>query len=142
MLAITQPTDPRVPMAIWHEDGWSYPERLTDPAPDVISREWRWIGDRADIGVMASEPMTVRMKIVARALNRPRRLRVSIGDVEIAIVVVSPERRELQTSSFTLPSGTSVIALQSLDGSEAPGTADPRRSSVAVFRVELVAQRP
>ena len=121
MLAITQPTEPRVPMAIWQEDGWSYPERLTEPAPDVVSREWRWIGDRADIGVMSSEPMTTRMKIVARALSRSRRLRVSIGDVEIATLLVSPERGEHQTSSFTLPSGTSVIALESLDGSESPG---------------------
>jgi hypothetical protein len=141
MLAIAQPTEPRVPMAIWQGDGWSYPERLTVPATDVISREWRWIGDRADIGVMTAEPMRTRMTIVARALSRPRRLRVSIGDVEIATVLVAPERGEYQTSSFTLPSGTSTIALESLDGSDAAGSGDPRRLSVAVFRVELVATR-
>lgn len=141
MLAITQATEPRIPMAIWQEDGWSYPERLTEPAPDVVSREWRWIGDRAGIGVMASQPVGARLKIIARALNKPRRLKLSIEGVEIATLLVSPNRGEYQTSDFTLPTGNSVIALESLDGSEAPGTGDPRRLSVAVFRVELVATR-
>jgi hypothetical protein len=140
MLAITQPVEPKLPMAIWHEDGWSYPERLSEPASDVISREWRWIGERAGIGVMASDPIGARLKITARALAKPRRLRVSIGDTEIATLLVAPDRGEFQTSAFTLPAGTSTIALESLDGADSPGTDDQRRLSVAVFRVELIAE--
>jgi hypothetical protein len=111
------------------------------PAPDVISREWRWMGDRAGIGVMASQSVSARLKITARALNAPRRLRLNLGDVEIATLLVGPERGEYQTSSFALPAGTSEIALESLDGADTPGTGDPRRLSVAVFRIELVAER-
>jgi hypothetical protein len=90
---------------------------------------------------MSSESTGARLKITARALNRPRRLRVSIGDVEIATLLVATDRGEHQTSGFTLPSGTSVIALESLDGADAPDTGDPRRLSVAVFRVELAVNR-
>jgi hypothetical protein len=142
MLAITQAAEPKLPMAIWHADGWSYPERLSEPAPDVISREWRWLADRAEIGVMSSESVGARLKITARALARPRRLRVTLGDVEIATLLVAPDRGEHQTSGFTLPAGTSTIELESLDGADAPGTGDSRRLSVAVYRVELVAETP
>jgi hypothetical protein len=142
MLAITQSAEPRISMAIWHDDGWSYPERLLEPAPDVVSREWRWMGDRAAVGVMSVEPVQARMKIVARALGMPRRVRVSIGDVEIATLLVSPNRGEHQTGRFDLPAGSSVISLASLDGTDSPGTGDPRRLSIAVYRLELVATRP
>jgi hypothetical protein len=142
MLAITQSAEPKMSMAIWHEDGWSYPERLPEPAADVVSREWRWLADRAGIGVMSMEPVVARMKITARALGKPRRLRVSIGDVEIATLLISPDRGEHQTGSFKLPAGTSVISLVSLDGTDNPGTGDPRNLSIAVYRLELVAARP
>ena len=29
-------------VAIWHKEGWSYPERLADPTADVMGAEWRW----------------------------------------------------------------------------------------------------
>jgi hypothetical protein len=69
----------------------------------------------------------------------PRRLRLSIGDVEIATMLVSPNRGEHQTNTFKLPAGTSVISLASLDGSDSPGAGDPRTLSIAVYRLELVA---
>jgi hypothetical protein len=142
MLAITQSAEPQISMAIWHEDGWSYPERLSEPSPDVVSRDWRWMGDRAGISVMSAAPVAARLKITARALGKPRRLRVSTGDGEIATLLVSPDRGEHQTAGFRLPAGTSVISLESLDGSDSPGTGDERKLSIAVYRVELVAARP
>ena len=142
MLAITQSAEPKISMAIWHEDGWSYPERLSEPAPDVVSREWRWMGERASVGVMSVEPVGARMKITARALAQPRRLRVSIGDTEIATLLVSANRGEHQTDRFQLPAGTSVISLASLDGTDSPGSGDPRQLSIAVYRLELTATRP
>jgi hypothetical protein len=140
-LAITQTSELRVPMAMWHDEGWSYPERLTVPTPDVVSREWRWIDERARLGVMSSEPTVARLKIVARSLSKMRRVKISIGDLEIVTLLISPKIAEYQTPSFTLGTGSTLIALESLDGSEAPAAGDPRRLSVAVFRVELVAEK-
>jgi hypothetical protein len=142
MLAITQDASQKIPMAIWQEDGWSYAERLTVPEPDVTAREWRWIGDRAGVSVMTSESVSARMKIVARALNKPRRLRLALGATEIATLLIAPQREEYQTGEFKVPAGTSIISLQSLDGSESPGGNDPRRLSVAIFRIELTTIRP
>jgi hypothetical protein len=142
MLAITQETPQKIPMAIWQEDGWSYAERLTVPEPDITAREWRWIGDRAGVSVMTSERVSARMKIVARALNKPRRLRVALGTTEIATLLIDPRREEYQTGEFTVPAGTSIISLESLDGSESPGANDPRRLSVAIFRIELLTIQP
>jgi hypothetical protein len=82
------------------------------------------------------------LKIVARALNKPRRLRVALSSTEIATLLIAPNRGEFQTGEFTLPVGTSVISLESLDGSESPGADDPRRLSVAIFRIELMTLRP
>jgi hypothetical protein len=142
MLGIAQSAEPRIPMAIWHDDGWSYPERLSEPSPDVVAREWRWMADRAAVSVMSSETVSARLKIIARALAKPRRMRVSIGDFEVDTLLVSPDRAEHQTDRFTLPAGTSVISLESLDGSDSPGTGDPRTLSFAVYRLELTASRP
>ena len=140
-LAITQSPDLRVPMAMWHDEGWSYPERLTVPAPDAVSREWRWIDERGRLGVMSSEPTVGRLKIVARSLNKLRRVKISIGDLEIVTLLMSPKIAEYQTPAFNLGPGSTLITLESLDGSEAPATGDPRRLWVGVFRVELVATK-
>ena len=144
MLVITQATEPQVPMAIWHGEGWSYPEQLPEPTQDVLSREWRWIEGRARVGVMASQPVGGRLKIVARSLNRMRRLKISIGaveEVEIVTLAVAESHSEYQTPEFELPAGTNLITFESLDEGEAPASGDPRRLSVAVFRIELVATK-
>ena len=140
-LTITQTPEFRVPMAMWHDEGWSYPERLTVPTPDVVSREWRWIDERARLGVMSSEPATAHLTIVARSLNRPRHVKISIGDLEVVTLLVSPQMAEYQTPAFNLDPGSALITMENLDGSETPATGDPRRLSVAVFRVELVARK-
>jgi hypothetical protein len=139
-LAIRQTPELRVPMAMWHDEGWSYPERLTASGPDVVSREWRWIDERARLGVMSSEPTVAHLTIVARSLNKPRHVKISVDDVEVVTLVISPKIAEYQTPAFNLGSGSALITLESLDGSEAPATGDPRRLSVAVFRIELVAK--
>ena len=141
MLTITQTAEPRLPMAFWQEEGWSYPERLTVPTTDVYAREWRWIAESARAGVMASAPVTARLKLVARAFNRPRRVKVSIGGTEVATILVAESRAEYQTPAFEIPEGTSFIVLESLDGAESPSTGDARRLSIAVFHLELVAER-
>jgi hypothetical protein len=141
MLTITQTAEPRLPMAFWQEEGWSYPERLTVPTTDVYAREWRWIAESARVGVMTSAPVTARLKIAARAFNKSRRVKVAIGGMAVATLLVAESRAEYQTPPFEVPEGTSFITLESLDGAEPPATGDPRRLSVAVFHMELVAEK-
>jgi hypothetical protein len=140
-LAIRQTPELRVPMAMWHDEGWSYPERLTAVTPDVVSREWRWIDEQARLGVMSSEPTVAQLTIVARSLNKPRHVKISVDDVEVVTLVISPKIAEYQTPAFNLGPGSTLITLEGLDGSEQPATGDPRRLSVAVFRVELAAKK-
>ena len=90
---------------------------------------------------MSSEPTAAHLTIVARSLNKPRHLKISVDDVDVVTLLISPTLAEYQTPGFNLGSGSTLITLESLDGSEAPATGDPRRLSVAVFRVELVAKK-
>lgn len=141
MLTITQTVEPRLPMALWHDEGWSYPERVTEPTNDPAAREWRWIGESARLGVLSSTPVKARLKFVAHAFARPRRLRISLGTTEVITLLIAEGRSEYQTPVFDVPEGSHLIGLESLDGAEAPGTGDSRRLSVAIYRVELVVDR-
>jgi hypothetical protein len=122
-------------------EGWSYPEWLTVPSPDPLSREWRWIGDHAALGIASAEPVVARLRIVARAYNSPKRLRVSIGGHELVTLAVAARVAEYVSPEFNLDPGRVSIALDSLDGSEVPATGDPRRLSFQIFRVELITLR-
>ena len=141
VLVVTQSPDVQGSIAIWHAEGWSYPERLSDSTPDISSREWRWIEGRAHVGVTSAEPFGARLKIVARSFNRARRLKISLNDVEIATIDIAEPRGEYQTPHFALGAGTSDITLESLEEGESPATGDPRRLSIAVFGLELVATK-
>jgi len=141
MLVITQSAEPPVPMAAWQSDGWSYTERLDQPTTDPVSRQWRWIEGRAGIGIMSEAAVGVRLKITARSFNRARRLKISSGPTEISTMLVGEVRAEYQTPEFELPAGTHLMALESLEPGEPPATGDPRRLSIAVFRIEIVAVR-
>jgi hypothetical protein len=141
VLLVTQSPDVQGSIDIWHAEGWSYPERLSESTPDVRSREWRWIEGRAHVGVTSAEPVGARLKIVARSFNRTRRLKISVNDAEIATIAIAEPRGEYQTPDFALGAGRSVITLESLEEGESPTTGDPRRLSVAVFRLELMASK-
>jgi hypothetical protein len=140
-LVVTQPPAFRPQVSISRGEGWSYPEWLTVPSPDPLSREWRWIGDHAALGIASGEPVVARLRIVARAYNSPKRLRVSIGGHELITLAVTARVAEYVSPEFNLDPGRVSIALDSLDGSEVPATGDTRRLSFQVFRVELITLR-
>jgi hypothetical protein len=137
-LTVTHAGERRPQVALWHDNGWSYLERHPNPGPDDVFREWRWIDLRADLGVTAREPITARLEFVARAFSQPRRLRITTGGQEVATILVPATVAALRTPEFTLPAGRSIVVFESLDGSDAPNTSDPRRLSVQVYRIELV----
>lgn len=139
MLVVTQTSALRTKIAIWHEHGWSYAERLNTPTGGLV--EWRWIDQRAELGVMADEPIVARLKIVARAFNKPRRIRISIQGRDLITLTASPSIAEYQSPEFDLGAGRASIGLESLDGSDMPTSGDLRRLSLQVFQIELVATR-
>ena len=138
MLAVTKPATTRTQIALWHDEGWSYPEQLSVPGPDDVFREWRWIDERALVGVDAGGPTTARFELVARAFNKPRRLRISIDEREVATLLVASHTSAYTTPEFSLPAGRTRLVFESLDGSDPPNTSDPRRLSIQVYRIELV----
>jgi hypothetical protein len=141
MLAVRQPAAGRTHVALWQDEGWSYPEQLSTPGPDDEFREWRWIDQRALAGVKAGAAITARFELVARAFNKPRRLRIAIDEREVATILVAPNIAAYTTPEFTLPAGRTLMTFESLDGSDPPNTSDPRRLSIQVYRIELVVVR-
>jgi len=135
------PPDQPPPPAIWFADGWSYPEHLPGPTPLERTMAWRWMADRARIAVVASVRSTVHLRIVARAHERTRGLRVSMGETEVARIQVTPTRDEYDTGVFTIEPGTTYLTLENVDGSAPAGGSDPRRLGIAVFHLELVTGR-
>lgn len=139
--AYVLPPEQPPPPAIWFADGWSYVERLPGPTPLERLMAWRWMADRARVALIAGGPSTARLKIVARAHERTRGLRVSMGDVEVARIQVSSIRDEYDTSVFKIEPGTTYLTFESLDGSAPAGGSDPRRLGIAIFHLELVGDR-
>lgn len=122
--------------ALWLGDGWSYVEQESGTAGKSIA--WRWMSDRASIGIVAPEATTARLKIVARAFGRDRRITVSSGETVVATLVVLQNRSDYETPAITLAAGRNLITLQSLDGADSSGSADTRRLSIALFHVQVV----
>ena len=141
MLAVTQPATGRTHVALWHDEGWSYLEQLSMPGPGDVFREWRWIDRRALVGVKAGAAITARFELAARAFMKPRRLRIAADGREVATILVASDTGAYTTADFTLPAGRTLMTFESLDGSDAPNTTDPRRLSIQVYRIELVVVR-
>ncbi|MBI3403539.1 MAG: hypothetical protein HY048_19170 [Acidobacteria bacterium] len=137
---VLPPDQPPSP-AIWFADGWSYIERLPAPNPLERTMAWRWMADRARVAVMAGGPSTVHLRIVARAHEHARGLRVSIGATEVARIQVSPIRDEYDTGTFAIEPGTTYLTFENLDGSAPAGGSDPRRLGIAIFHLELMGDR-
>ena len=120
---------------LWLDTGWSYLERLDRPGGAQEMR-WRWMGDHARVALTTDVSTDVRLRMTAQAFGRPRHLRLSIGDSEIAILPTTTSRSDFETPSFRIPAGLSFVDFNSVDGSDSAG-ADLRRLSVALFHVAL-----
>jgi len=126
--------------ALWLDTGWSYLERSADGDGAGRTVRWRWMGERARLGIVASQPARVRLHLAAQAFGHVRRIRIGIGGSEIATLPVTDARSEFTTPWFQIDAGSRFLELRSLDGAASPG-ADPRRLSVAVFDLELLTER-
>jgi hypothetical protein len=126
-----------LPHALWLDTGWSYLERLDERGSDQRTLRWRWMSDRARIGIAAPEPSRVRLRLSAQAFGRSRRLELRLGGAVVATWTIARDRSEVVTPAFAVPAGASFAELISLDGAS-PAGADPRHLSIALFGAELV----
>ena len=94
------------------------------------------MSDDARLGVMSPVPATVQLQLSMRSFKRPRRVRFSIAERTVAVVNVGTTESPHETPAFDIREGATYIDIRSLDGSESAGV-DPRRLSVAVFRLKL-----
>jgi hypothetical protein len=124
------------PQTLWLDTGWSYLERSGESGTSGRARRWRWMTDNARLGVMSPRSATVRLQLSMRSFKRPRRVRFSIGERTVAVVNVGTTESPQETPAFGIGEGATYIDISSLDGSESGGV-DPRRLSVAVFRLKL-----
>jgi hypothetical protein len=54
--------------------------------------------------LMSSEPTAAHLPIVARSLNKPRHVKISVDDVDVVTLLISPTAAEYQTPAFNLGS--------------------------------------
>lgn len=100
---------------------------------------WRWLGQAGAMSVISLEPgpMVFRLEIDVEAYADTRRLRVTIDDQDVDIIVVTTVRQSATTAPFTLTPGVHTIRFES-DGTRIPtqqggGAIDTRPLSVRVF---------
>jgi hypothetical protein len=123
--------------AIWLDTGWSYLEHLNRSGDEPRALRWRWMSDHARIGVVASTPGRVRLRMTAQAFSRARRLQIRMHGSTVATWPVQTTRADFETLEFDIPAGASFLELASLDGAP-PAGVDPRRLSIAVYDAELL----
>jgi hypothetical protein len=127
--------------AMWLDSGWSYLERLAEPGRDQRTLRWRWMSERARLGIMSPVPTRVRVRVTAQAFDTVRRLRLRLGGSDLAVWAIQRHRLDFETPVFDVPAGTRFVELTSLDGAASPGV-DVRRLSVAIYDAELVPESP
>jgi hypothetical protein len=138
-LAYTVPPSPStVPTAIWLDRGWSYLERLPEKGPGGRPLRWHWMGESSRLGVLSANVTSVRLKLTAQAFGRERRLQLTSNGSVITTIAITPDRKDFETPVFTISPDTKFLELKSLDGADSPGQ-DARRLSVAIFRLEVIA---
>lgn len=137
VVAYAIPRDAPLQHAIWLDTGWSYLERLAGPDRGQPTLRWRWMSDRARVGIMAAAPARVRVRMTVQAFATIRRLQLRIGGSEIVTWAIRRDRSDFETPAFDVQAGTSFVELTSLDETASAG-ADPRRLSIAVYDAELL----
>jgi hypothetical protein len=125
--------------AMWLDTGWSYLEHPDRSGRDPETLRWRWMSERARLGVVSAAPARVRLRMTAQAFSQPRRLQIQIAGSTAATWMIQTTRAEFDTPDFAIPAGASFLELTSLDGAT-PAGADPRRLSIAVYDAALVPQ--
>jgi hypothetical protein len=130
--AVPQGPPPSGP-ALWLDRGWSYLER----AADESGERWRWMGRESTLRVSAPDAGDYALTVKARALDRPRRVAVSLDGSDVGTVVIARDPATSASVILPLTPGIHEVDLRSLDGADVSGR-DPRLLSIALFEAALV----
>jgi len=123
--------------SVWLDTGWFSLERLPDLGPDGRPLRWHWMGDSARVGIISSESARIRLKFIAQAFGRARRIQLALNGSVVATIAISTDRTDYETPTFDIAPGGGFLELKSLDGADSPGQ-DLRRLSIALFRLDLL----
>jgi hypothetical protein len=137
--AVPPPVEP-APTFIYVGQGWHGLEVKPAGASPETPLRWRWMPERADLGLQVSDAGPWRLRLRGWAFERPRRLAVWLDGEMIAEWEIQPQAGEYESRAFTAPPGSHTLNLVSLDGAGTPGDLDPRRLSVAVTEISLEPQ--
>ena len=98
------------------------------------ARRWRWMGERAEVTLLAREPAAVALSLQATAYGQPRPLELWQNDVRLAHLEVpaAPYDRAI-TLRLLLPPGATTLTL----ASPAEISPDGRRLSLSVGVISL-----
>jgi hypothetical protein len=118
----------------WLDSGWSYLERRSPGSP---ADRWRWMADRARMGIIAPAASRLRIDMRLQSFRRPRQVRFSIDGRTIAEVSAGLDVAPATTNAFDVAAGTTFVTIESVEGST-PAGADPRRLSVAFHELRLI----
>jgi len=100
------------------------------------ARRWRWIGEEAEVLLLARERSVVMLSWRATAYGAPRPLRVRLGDrrlIEVSVPAAPYDRTVVLR--LILPPGQTTLTLES----RAENVADGRRLSLSLSEVRLTA---
>jgi hypothetical protein len=131
--AVPQGAPPSEP-ALWLDRGWSYLERATDGS----GGRWRWMGRASTLRVSVAEARAYTLTFTARALDRPRRIAVSLDGSDLGTVVIGSGPATSASLVPWLPAGVHRLELRSQDGADVAGGPDARLLSIALFEASLV----
>jgi hypothetical protein len=131
------PVDVRAPF-VWLDTGWSYLEQLAGQDAEGKPIRWRWMGDRARLGIFAPTATSIKLKLVAQAFGGDRDVRLSIGSTPAATLRIGwRDESTYDTPPITVPQGVNFLELASVQPARSPNDDDRRRLSIALFRVEI-----
>lgn len=98
------------------------------------ARSWRWMGERAEVTLLAREQAAVRVSLRATAFGAERALRVSLGEELLTTLVIPAAPYDRVVSlRVLLPPGQTTLALESV-AAPAP---DGRPLSLSVGELQV-----
>jgi len=123
---------------LWLDTGWSYLEHLAGQDAEGKPIRWRWMGDRARLGIFAPEATSLTLKFIAQAFGGDRDVRLSVNSKTVATMKIEwRDEAPYDTPPIAVPPGVSFLELTSVQPARSPNDEDRRQLSVAFFRVEL-----
>jgi hypothetical protein len=121
---------------LWLGEGWFDLESETPEPAGAPPERWRWMGERARIGLGAPRAGDRVLELRGWSASRPRRIELLLDGRSEMVMVMSRDAESYRVT-LSATAGLHDVEMRSLDGVEIAGPSDPRRISVAWSEVRL-----